>query len=292
MRNYFFILLIICVLVVIGAFLLNDNLLRIVYSLGLIVGLFLMFYIEMLSQRNKLSVETKHKELQDLNAAKDKFIRVVAHDLCTPAANIESLSKSLSEKFDDMSKEEQRSCINLLLESSKTHTELLNTLLDLSRLRLGSKQYNPERVDIRKMATDVLKQTQLQAHQKQLIQKNLAEEHYVKADQNMITAVIRNLVVNGIKFTHPGGQIVINAERKDKEIIVSVADSGIGIVEAKKNLIFRADSSKSTTGTANEKGTGLGLLLCKEYVERHGGKIWLESESGKGTTFFFTLPIF
>ena len=261
-----------------------------IYSIFLIVGFFLLFCIETLSKRNRLAVETKHKELQDLNAAKDKFISIVAHDLKTPAANIELLSETLSARFDDLSEEERRSCIDMLVESAKTHTELLNTLLDLSRLRLGSKNYDPERLDTRKIATEVLEQTKLQAQQKQIIQKNQADEFFVMADKNMITAVIRNLVVNGIKFTHPGGQIMINTDRTGHDVIVSITDTGIGITDAKKNRIFGVDSSKSTTGTANETGTGLGLLLCKEYVERHNGKIWLESEVGKGTTFFFTLP--
>ena len=264
----------------------------VIYFIILLIGLLLLYYIETLSIRNRIAVETKHKELQDLNAAKDKFISIIAHDLKTPAANIESLSEALSARFDDLSEEERRSCIDMLVESAKTHTDLLNTLLDLSRLRLGSKQYDPQRLDTRRIATEVLEQTKLQAQQKQINQKNQADEYYVKADKNMITAVIRNLVVNGIKFTHPGGQIVIKTEKKDHEIIISVTDTGIGIANTKKDRIFGVDSSKSTAGTANETGTGLGLLLCKEYVERHNGKIWLESEVGKGTTFFFTLPAF
>ena len=268
----------------------SSHKLIIIYSLILMIGLFLLFFIESISKKHRLAVETKHKELQDLNAAKDKFISIVAHDLRTPAANIESLSKVLSESFDDFNEEERRSCIDLLVESAKTHTELVNTLLDLSRLRLGSQQYQPERLDIRKIASEVLEQTKLQAQQKQISQKNNTEECFINADKDMITTVIRNLVVNGIKFTHPGGQIIVQTEKKNKEVIISVADNGIGIDDAKKDRIFGVDSNKSTTGTANETGTGLGLLLCKEYVERHGGSIWLESELGKGTTFFFALP--
>ena len=269
----------------------SSNKLIIIYSIFLIVGIILLYYIETLSKRNRLAIETKHKELQDLNAAKDKFISIVAHDLKTPAANIESLSEALSVRFDELSEEERRSYIDLLVESAKIHIDLLNTLLDLSRLRLGSKQFDPERLDIRKIVTEVLEQTKLQAQQKQISQKNQTDEYFVKADNNMISAVIRNLVVNGIKFTHPGGQIIVKTEKADHKVIVSITDTGIGIAFEKKERIFGVDSNKSTTGTANETGTGLGLLLCKEYVERHGGKIWLESEVGVGTTFFFTLPI-
>jgi len=302
MRKYFLIFLVVWVLIIIGAFMLNvfvlcknmENFVQtcsIIYSLILLIGFFLLYYIETLSKRNRFSVEIKNKELQDLNAAKDKFISIIAHDLKTSATNVELLSKTLKDNFDDISEEDRRNCIDMLVESAKTHTELLNTLLDLSRLRLGSKQYDPERLDIRKLITEVLEQTKLQAQQKQINQKNQAEELFVKADKNMITTVIRNLVVNGIKFTHSGGHIVVKTENKVKEIIISVTDTGIGIADAKKDRIFGVDGSKSTTGTANEVGTGLGLLLCKEYVERHGGHIWFESEVGKGTTFFFTLPM-
>ena len=264
--------------------------LLIIYFLVLLIGSFLLIHIWMLTRRNQIAIETKHRELYDLNAAKDKFISVIAHDLKTPAANIESLSAMLRDNFDHYSKQEQRDCIDMLVDSTKTHNDLLNTLLDLSRLRLGNILHNPERIEIRKLTTEVLEQTKLQAQQKHISQTNQVDECSVKVDKNMIAAVIRNLVVNGIKFTHPGGKIIVGGKRTGTEVVVSVTDTGIGIVESKRAHIFGVNSNKSTTGTANETGTGLGLLLCKEYVERNGGHIWLESEVGKGTTFFFTLP--
>lgn len=263
----------------------------IIYLLICIVGFFLLFYIELLTKRHRLAVEAKHDELQDFVAAKDKFISVITHDLKTPAANIASLSETLRVSFDTLSEADRKNCIDMLVESARTHNNLLNSLFDVSRLRLGHIQCNPERLDIRKLTHTVLEQTKLQAQQKHIAQINQAGEYYAYADKNMITTVIRNLVVNGIKFTHQGGQIVIKTEKKEEDIIISVTDSGIGIADAKKDRIFGVDSDKSTSGTANEAGTGLGLLLCKEYVERHGGQIWLESEVGKGTTFFFTLPL-
>ena len=264
----------------------------IIVFLLFILAVFFLLCCRTLSKRHKLAIETKNKELHDLNAAKDKFFSVIAHDLKTPAANIELLSETLKLRFDDLSEEEKKTCIDMLVESAKTHIDLLNTLLDLSRLRLGSKQFDPERLDIRNLVNDVLEQTKLQAQQKQIDQTNQTDEYFAKADKNMITTVIRNIVVNAIKFTHPGGQVTVRAEKKDAEIVVSIADTGIGIAETMKKRIFEVDYNKSTTGTANEAGTGLGLVLCKEYVNRNGGRIWFETESGKGTTFFFTLPAF
>jgi len=273
----------------IGAILINNILF---FLLVFAAGFFLFCYIQFLFRRRQLDLENQNRELHDFNAAKDKFISIIAHDLKTPAANIESLLRTLKEKFDELDENEKKICIEMLVESAKTHNDMLNTLLDLSRLRLGSKQFNPERLEARKLAAEVLEQTKLQAQQKQINQTNQANECFIKADKIMITTVIRNLVVNAIKFTNPGGNIIIRSEKKDSEVLISVTDTGIGIVDSKKDRIFGVDNTKSTTGTANETGTGLGLLLCKEYVERSGGEIWLESESGKGTTFFFTLPVF
>ena len=255
----------------------------------ILVGFFLL-YFRSLSKRYELNIEAKNKELHNLNAAKDKFFSVIAHDLKTPAANIESLSETLKVRFDDLSEDEKKNCIDMLVESAKTHIDLLNTLLDLSRLKLGSKQYDPEQLDIQNLANEVLEQTKLQAQQKQIDQINQTDKCFAKADKNMITTVIRNIVVNAVKFTHSGGQVVIRAEKKDTEIIVSIADTGIGIAETMRNRIFEVDYNKSTVGTANESGTGLGLVLCKEYVIRNGGRIWFETDLDKGTTFFFTLP--
>ena len=274
---------------IIGALLIRNI---VAYMLVAGAGFFLLWYIQLLSKRRQLELETQNRELQDLNAAKDKFISVIAHDLKTPAANIESLSQTLKENFDELDREEQISCIDMLVESAKTHNELLRTLLDLSRLRLGSKQFIPERLDICKLVDEVLEQTKLQARQKRISQSNQTGECLVNADKSMIATVVRNLVVNAIKFTHSGGEIVIRSEKNNTEVIVSVTDTGIGIADAKKDRIFGVDSSESTTGTANETGTGLGLLLCREYVKRNGGAIWFESEPNKGTTFFFSLPAF
>ena len=258
----------------------------------IILAVFFLLHCRSLSKRHKFAIDIKNKEFRDLNAAKDKFFSVIAHDLKTPAANIESLSETLKVRFDELSEEEKKTCIDMLVESAKTHIDLLNTLLDLSRLRLGSKQYNPERLDVRNLVNEVLEQTKLQAQQKQIDQANQADEYFAKADKNMITTVIRNIVVNAIKFTYSGGQVVIRTEKKSTEIIISITDTGIGIAETMRDRIFEVDYNKSTIGTANESGTGLGLVLCKEYVVRNEGRIWFETESGKGTTFFFTLPAF
>ena len=110
------------------------------------------------------------------------------------------------------------------------------------------------------------------------------------SDKDMISTILRNLISNALKFTNPGGKIIISAERKPDEILFSVADNGVGMKKDALGKMFRIDVGSSTKGTNNESGTGLGLILCKEFVEKHGGKIWAESEYGKGSTFFFSIP--
>jgi signal transduction histidine kinase len=120
--------------------------------------------------------------------------------------------------------------------------------------------------------------------------KELPRNLLVFADKAMINTVLRNIISNAIKFTHPNGQIVISAEKRPDELIISISDNGIGIKKEAIGKLFRIDENQTTLGTQNEKGTGLGLIICKEFIEKHGGKIWVESAVGKGSTFYFTLP--
>lgn len=262
----------------------------IAYVLMLLAGLLTIWGIKARSGRKLSRLEAENKELRETNTAKDRFFNIIAHDLKTPAANIKSLAETLNENFAGLSPEEQKNCIDMLLESAKTHNNMLNTLLDLARVRTGSTRYCPERLDMRALADEVLVQTKLQALRKRITQTNCVEECFALADKNMITTVVRNIVVNAIKFTYPDGQVVVRAQYDGDNVLVSVSDSGKGIDKETADRIFDADYNKSTVGTFNEPGTGLGLVLCKEFVERNNGKIWLESVVGTGTTFFFTLP--
>ena len=129
------------------------------------------------------------------------------------------------------------------------------------------------------------------AQQKSItISRNLPHHLPVLADKDMVHTILRNLVSNGIKFSNSGGNIIINAEQLDDQLTVSVADDGVGIIEEVLDKLFQIEKSHSTMGTLKEKGTGLGLLLCKDFVEKHGGRIWAESIEGKGSVFYFTIP--
>ena len=151
--------------------------------------------------------------------------------------------------------------------------------------------YNPEQFDLGDVIQENFAIFKEIAEQKSItINRSLPEDMMVLADKNMISTVIRNLVSNAIKFTRGGGEVTISASKTSQEIIVTVEDNGLGIAPSRVEKLFRIDMNESTPGTNREKGTGLGLVLCKDFVEKHGGRIWVESEEGKGSTFCFAIP--
>ena len=180
----------------------------------------------------------------------------------------------------------------IILNSSTRAMELLKNLLEWSRSQTGRMTFNSEYLDLSVLVretTDLLKDS---AQQKLIsITTEMPTNMQVMADRAMINSVLRNLLSNAIKFTHTTGHIVVSAVQNRDECMISIRDTGIGIGKENISRLFRMDESFSTVGTHNEKGTGLGLLLSKEFVEKHGGKIWVTSEPGKGSTFYFTIPV-
>jgi signal transduction histidine kinase len=164
--------------------------------------------------------------------------------------------------------------------------------MELSQSQTGRMEFNPDFFEL----VDIIDDTELllsgSIEQKSIsLSKILPSNTPVFADKKMVSTILRNLISNAVKFTHPGGKISISVEEKQDELIVSVSDNGIGISEVNREKLFKIDQSYSSPGTKNEIGTGLGLILCKDFVEKHGGKIWVESELGKGSEFKFTIPI-
>jgi PAS domain S-box-containing protein len=243
--------------------------------------------------QKKAEAEIKHRseELHELNATKDKFFSIIAHDLKSPFNSILGFSEMLKNEARDLdinSIEQYAGIIN----SSAQHTfELLINLLDWARMQQGKIPFEPKPVlfnDIVNSEFERLKET---AGKKNI---SLIDENQrniiLKADENMLCSVIRNLISNAIKFTPKQGFVKVSAEFRDDYVHILVSDSGIGINPEIIGKLFKIETSFTTRGTENEKGTGLGLLLCKEFIEKHGGKIWVESEEGKGSTFGFSLP--
>lgn len=164
--------------------------------------------------------------------------------------------------------------------------------MEWARTKTGRIEFSPEYIDmidlingVEMLFLDIAKQKSITVH-------NILPSHIpVFADRAMVNTVLRNLISNGIKFTNHGGEITISTEANQNELIVKISDTGIGIQKIRLDKLFSIDNSYSTQGTDNEQGTGLGLILCKEFIERHNGKIWVESELGKGSTFYFSIPL-
>jgi len=251
----------------------------------------------LLSQKNKELEQTNEKltkseqNLMELNATKDKFFSIIAHDLKNPFNALLGFSELLERNYDTYTKAEIKEYINVIYESSQSLFKLLDNLLQWSRTQTGSIAYHAEQFNLLPVISQEITYNQLIADKKKITIKVLVDDEVVAfADKNIIATVIRNLVNNAIKFTNTNGRVEIWAREVKNEIEVSVTDTGIGIDFDDIDKLFQLNSSVSNKGTANEEGTGLGLLLCKEFIERNGGKIWVKSNKGKGSTFYFTLP--
>lgn len=242
---------------------------------------------------NKLLLEHQNEmkkrslELEQLNQVKDKFFSVISHDLRSP---INALSGILDLMAKNQIRVDELPKLTQELRLQFNHTKnLINNLLDWTLLQMDKLRIQPVKIKLREIVEDSF--TLLSSlHMKEIKLTNLVPENaFAQADLNMISLVLRNLILNGMKFTEAGGEIKVAAEEKGSELVVSVTDNGVGISPDVQKILFEKTSGYSTRGTANEKGTGLGLILCKEFVERNGGRIWLTSEEGKGSIFYFTI---
>lgn len=246
---------------------------------------------EIRAQRDQL--ENQRNELEKLNATKDKFFSILAHDLKNPFSGLHSMSEMLSANFKQIDDDDKSKLADKINENAKHIFDLLEDLLTWSRLQRGQMEYNPVKFNLSQLIDINLNVNKLAADKKQiaLIAKNNGEI-CAFADRDMINAVVRNLVNNAVKFTGNMGTIEVDA-RPDSDgfVHVAVADNGIGISEEDQAKLFRIDIKTKSIGKSKEKGTGLGLILCKEFVEKNGGTIWVESEEGKGSCFRFTVKM-
>ena len=239
------------------------------------------------NQRLKESEES----LKISNATKDKFFSIIAHDIRNPFNAVYGLTQYLSQNFDILSKKELKKPIELIYESADELLELLDNLLHWSRSQRGKMEFSPKALDLHEMVKKNINLLKMNADKKNIeVISDINPKTIISADYDMLTTVFRNLISNAIKFSYENSKVFIKAEEADKEITISVIDEGVGISKENIQKLFRIDIHYSTTGTSEEQGSGLGLILCREFVEKHGGKIWVESEENKGSTFKFTLP--
>jgi signal transduction histidine kinase len=234
------------------------------------------------------AVDQKNQELDNLNKVKDKIFSSIAHDVRSPLASIQGLLSLMN--YEILSPEElQRMTIELSAKVNTT-SSLLENLLNWSRNQIATAKANPVKSDIKKLADDCIALYSSNASEKNIkLQNNIPTDSTVFVDEEMIRIVFRNLISNAIKFTPKNGEVKIEAAHQDGLLCISVSDSGVGIPEENASKIFSLEAH-TTSGTANEKGTGLGLILSKEFIEKNGGEIWASSKIGKGSTFSFTVP--
>jgi PAS domain S-box-containing protein len=231
-------------------------------------------------------------ELKILNASKDKFFAIISHDLRTPFNSLLGISEFVTQSYEDMSREEIRESISSIYRSSQKVYNLILNLFEWTRLQSGRFEVEKTSINLFEKTGEIQNLYSQQAESKQInILNNISEEINVVADRYMLETILRNLISNAIKFTNKGGTVSVSAVRKGNFAEIAVKDNGVGISEENQKKLFRIDTKFQTDGTAYEAGTGLGLILCKEFVEENGGTIYCSSEEGKGTRFFFTLPL-
>jgi PAS domain S-box-containing protein len=245
-------------------------------------------------------LKKSEQHLRELNMTKDKFFSIIAHDLKSPFNAILGFAELLYQDFDLYNNDDKRNFAKNIMYASKNTYKLIENLLQWSRTQTGKIKYRPDYYDFSIIANDTISVLREQAIKKNItLRSDISFNTIAYFDSNMIITLLRNLVSNAIKFSFRDSEVFIRSEYIKKEVDsqkksylqISVSDKGVGIRKENFDKLFYIDKHFKTEGTENEKGTGLGLILCKEFVEINDGTIWLESEIGKGSTFYFCLPM-
>lgn len=263
----------------------------------LVVGLIFLYSLykakrnayEITEQANML-IHQKNEELERLNQLKNKLFSIIAHDVRSPLNNLAGVLSLIGQGV--LEHDEVQLITGKLTNNVKETTNFLDNLLIWSRSQMNGIRMDLRELEMFQLANETMEVFRFQCEEKKLTLKNeVSENIFVYADREMIKMVLRNLVSNAIKFSIPGGLILIkgSAKAEDDFAIISVSDEGIGVKKEFQDKLFGVDNY-STVGTMDEKGSGIGLMLCRDFVERNGGKIWMESTQNKGSNFFFSLP--
>jgi PAS domain S-box-containing protein len=252
-------------------------------------------YVRDITER-KLSeeeIKRQNSELLLLNAEKDKFFSIISHDLRSPFTSFLGLTQIMAEELSSLTMPEIQNISNMMRTSATNLFRLLENLLEWSRIKQGLIPFTPELVQLYPIAYESIGMILEPAKIKGIeINVDIPNDIEVYADNNILQTIIRNLVSNAVKFTDKGGNITLSAKKSDGHSVeVSVKDTGIGMDSKILGNLFNIDIKTNRKGTEGEPSTGLGLILCKDFVEKHGGKLWAVSEEGKGSTFYFTIPL-
>jgi PAS domain S-box-containing protein len=243
--------------------------------------------VTMLKQAQEALKETE-ANLREIIATKNKFFNIIAHDLKNPFTSLIGSSEILSRYIDQLDLQKIENLATIINDTSKRGYGILQNLLDWSRSQIGMLRICPEKINIRTLIDEHISEIPL--NKQILISSLIKQDVFVVTDRNVLNAILRNLLDNAIKFTHRNGKIYIDATLKDGKHIISVKDTGVGIPADRMDKIFRKESLQTMHGTENEPGTGLGLKICREFVEKLNGEIWVESVENEGSTFMFSIP--
>lgn len=262
--------------------------------------MFIYFIIKyLINQYNleKFKVELSEKKLLELNDelirlnhSKDKFFSIIAHDLRTPLSAFGDMLDMMNDSNEELNEQERKDFLSIMQKSAGNLNNLLNNLLEWSQIQQGVMDFQIQSIDLTSIIKNAEEFYRINAVNKSItIFNHINKEAFINADAHMISTIFRNLINNAIKFTEKEGQIDIDMRIEEDFYLFVVKDNGCGMDQNLMSNLFKIDIKTTTLGTQGEKGTGLGLLLCQEFVEKHGGKIWVESEVGKGSTFYFTI---
>ncbi|MFD1294412.1 tetratricopeptide repeat protein [Lutibacter holmesii] len=242
--------------------------------------------------RMNTEIEEQRDYLNQLNKTKDKFFSIIAHDLKNPFNSIKGFTELLIDNRGDYDSEKQLKFLRIIKDSTVKASTLLNNLLTWANSQSGNLTYSPKKIELVLQVIDVVSLLEIQAVKKDIhIFNNIDHNLTVAGDENMVNTIFRNLISNAVKFTKPNGEVRIESSLKNNMVEISVKDNGVGISDEDLKNIFSLEVKNTQLGTAKEQGSGLGLILCKDFVEKHGGKIWVNSVLGEGTEFTFTLPV-
>jgi signal transduction histidine kinase len=243
------------------------------------------------AQEEKLNVEAHKKELEQLNRTKDKFFTIIAHDLKNPFSTISMATDNMLTNYESQDDVTRKEYIKQISQNSNSAYNLLENLLQWSRSQTGNLRISFKRTNLLELINSALEVVRAAAHQKQIeLSLEVDEGFFAYVDVEMMKTVFRNLVSNSVKYSAENSLIELQAREKEDMLEIVIKDSGEGISDVVKENLFRLDTPQATQGTHGEQGSGLGLVLCKEFVQKNGGEIWVGNTNDKGTTFCFTIP--
>jgi len=290
----------------------NENEKKIMYFLVIAISIFGFFVVLLIYQqtskkkaynllefknyqirRMNEEIKLQTDNLKLLNSTKDKFFSIIAHDLKNPFNSIKGFTELLIENIASYDEEKRLKFLKIIKGSTTKASDLLNNLLIWANSQSGTIKFNPVKIELVKQVSDVISLVEIQAINKEIsIYNNVYHFLYVNADVNMLNTILRNLLSNAIKFTNPEGEIHISSSVKNNFITISIKDNGVGMSADSIENLFNIENKNCSIGTANEQGSGLGLILCKDFIEKNGGQISVKSTLGKGSEFIFSLPVY